>query len=186
MIDGRLLFPGNPWPEGHSIEEFAWTARLVDGEVRFDLHLRSANYDNEREIDDDGAEYDSDWEAPIVWNNYHRCTLSSTSWGDSGGFRVSPAGDYAPAWLDGRAFTVDPAEGEIDDPDEHTFHIYLLGHDSVANHRIAFRRIGASDLFDIEWTGEIALTYSGDYALSRRFEARIHGVLFPHLATAGA
>ena len=35
-INGRILFPGNPWPEGHALQEFAWTVRLVDGKVWFD------------------------------------------------------------------------------------------------------------------------------------------------------
>jgi hypothetical protein len=184
MIGGRIRFDGNPWPEGHPIAEFAWTARIADGRVRFDLHLRSADYDSERAIEDDeDVEYDSDWEAPIVWNNYHCCTLSSTFWGGENGFDVCAADEFSPAWLDGREFAVDTIEGEIDDPETLSFHIYLLGHDSAANHRIAFRRIGESNLFDIVWHGDIALTYAGSYALAHRFEASIRSAPFPSLAS---
>jgi hypothetical protein len=189
MIDGRIHFIGNPWPEGHPIVEFAWTARHEDGRIWFDLHLRSADYYAEREIDsddDNDVERDSAWESPGVWGNYHRCTLSSTFWGGENGFQVCAANEYSPAWLHGRVFTIDPVDtdmSEVDDLDELSFNIYLLGHDSVANHRIVFRRRGASDLFDIEWSGDIALTYAGDDALAHRFEARIHGVLFPALAS---
>jgi pyrroline-5-carboxylate reductase len=190
MIEARIHFPGNPWPEGHPVAEFVWTAREENGRVWFDLHLRSADYDAEREIDDDeDSEYDTSWDAPGVWGNYHRCTLSSTAWGGRHGFEACAISEYSPTWLDGRTFEVDRVEtdmSEIDDPDELSFHIYLLGHDSVANHRIAFRRRGDSDLFDIEWTGGIALTYAGDDTLAHRFEARIRGVLFPHLATSNA
>jgi len=181
MIEGRIVFPGNPWPEGHPIEAFEWTARLVDSDLWFDLHLHSAAYDSEREIDDGDDEEDSDWEAPGVWGNYHRCTLSSTFWGDSGGFRVCAFEDFSPAWLDGRAFGVDPVDGEVDDEDR-AFNLYLLGHDSAANHRIEFRRLGDSDRFDIRWTGDIALTYTGNTALEHRFEATIRGVPCPDLA----
>ena len=174
MIDGRIIFPGNPWPEGHPIEEFEWTARIEGGELWFDLHLQCAEYDSEREIEDDeGEEHDASWEAPAVWNNYHRCTLSSTFWGEEGGFRVCAIDDFSFAWLDGRVFAVDSAVAEIDDANERPFHIYLLGHDSVANHRIEFRRIAGSDAFDIIWSGDIALSYTGNDQLEHRFEARI-------------
>jgi hypothetical protein len=190
MIDGRIHFSDNPWPEGHPIAEFEWTARVEDGRVWFDLHLRSADYSSERRIEDDeDTEYGSDWEAPIVWNNYHRCTLSSTQWGDGNGFEVCAVEDYSPEWLDGRLFMVDSIESdmsEIEDFDELSFHIYLLGHDSVVNHRIEFRRVGnkADDaaLFEIVWGGDIALTYTGNDALERRFQARIADVPFPRVA----
>ncbi|WP_213600936.1 hypothetical protein [Pseudoxanthomonas japonensis] len=186
-LPGRIHFPGNPWPEGHALTEFAWTARVVDGVVWCDLHLRSADYYAERDIELDEGEdedHDSSWEAPGVWGNYHRCTLSSTFWDDEGGFAVCPVDTFTPAWLDGRTFEVDTIAGgtladiELDDL---AFHIYLLGHDSVANHRIAFRRIGDSDRFDILWSGDIALTYAGDDNLDRRFDARIANVPFPTL-----
>lgn len=184
MTDGRILFPGNPWPEGHPIETFEWTARVVEGEVWFDLHLQTADYDSEREIDDGDEDEESDWQAAGVWGNYHRCTLSSTYWNEGGGFRVCRLDDFSPAWLDGKAFEVDPLDGEVDD-DDRAFDIYLLGHDSVANHRIEFRRQGAqedgADRFDIRWTGDIALTYAGNSALEHRFEATIRGVPCPDL-----
>jgi hypothetical protein len=192
MIDGRIVFPGNPWPEGHPIEEFEWTARIEGGDLWFDLHLRSAEYDSERQFDaDDENEEDeaSSWEAPIVWNNYHRCTLYSTFWGEQGGFRVCAIDAFSLAWLDGRAFAVDPVEAEIEDADDRPFHIYLLGHDSVANHRVEFRRVAGSDIdgsnidssdaFDILWSGDIALSYVGDSRLEHRFEARIARVPCP-------
>jgi hypothetical protein len=185
---GRLHFPGNPWPEGHAVAEFAWTARIVDGVVWCDLHLRSADYYAERDIElDEGEDEDhaSSWEAPGVWGNYHRCTLSSTHWDDDRGFPLCPVADFTPDRLDGRTFEVDTiTTGTLEgvELDDLAFHIYLLGHDSVANHRITFQRIGDSDRFDIIWSGDIALTYAGDDDLARRFEARIANVPFPTLA----
>ena len=65
-LPDRIHFPGNPWPEGHALTEFAWTARVVDGVVWCDLHLRSADYYAERDIElDEGGDEDlgSSWEA---------------------------------------------------------------------------------------------------------------------------
>ncbi len=188
-VPGRIHFPGNPWPEGHALAEFAWTVRVIDGTVWCDLHLRSADYYAERDIELDEGEdegHDSSWEAPGVWGNYHRCTLSSTFWDDDGGFAVCPIDTFTPAWLDGRTFEVDTiAGGTLADTelDDLAFHVYLLGHDSVANHRIAFHRVGDSDRFDITWSGDIALTYAGDDHLEHRFEARIANVPFPMLSS---
>jgi hypothetical protein len=184
----RIHFPGNPWPEGHALTEFAWTVRVVDGVVWCDLHLRSADYYAERDIeldedeDEDEDDHDSSWEAPGVWGNYHRCTLSSTFWDNDRGFPLCAIEDFTPAWLDGRTFEVDTiTNGTLEgvELDDLAFHVYLLGHDSVANHRITFHRIGDSDRFDIAWTGDIALTYAGDDDLAHRFEARISAVPFP-------
>jgi hypothetical protein len=182
-IQDRIRFPGNPWSEGHALTEFAWTVRTVDGVVWCDLHLRSADYYAERDIElDEDEDHDSSWDAAGVWGNYHRCTLSSTFWDADRGFPLCAVGDFTPDWLDGRTFEVDTiAGGTLDDVelDDLAFHLYLLGHDSVANHRIGFQRVGDSDRFDIVWTGDIALTYAGDDALAHRFEARISAVPFP-------
>jgi hypothetical protein len=82
----RIVFAGNPWPEGHAIARFEWTADIRDGQVWFGFHLESANYYAEREGDDLGDEA-TDWQAPIVWDNYHRARISSTYW-HRGGFVV--------------------------------------------------------------------------------------------------
>jgi len=98
------------------------------------------------------------------------------------GFPLCPVADFSADWLDGRTFEIDTiANGTLDgvELDDLAFHIYLLGHDSVANHRITFQRIAGSDCFDIVWTGDIALTYAGDDDLDHRFEARIANVPFP-------
>lgn len=46
----RIFFAGNPWPEGHPIRTFQWSARLCDGMVWFDFHLETIDYDAERDI----------------------------------------------------------------------------------------------------------------------------------------
>lgn len=187
MIEGRIHFPGNPWPEGHALREFEWAARTVAGDLRFNLHLISQDYDAEREIEDD--EDDNSWASPGVWGNYHKCILSSTHWGEheDSGFRVCGIGEFSPEWLDGRTFEVDrfdadPAIDEIDDLDERPFQVYLLGHDSVVDHRIRFSRVD-DDRFDIHWSDRIALSYSGSYTPRHLFEATIRGVRCPRIPT---
>lgn len=181
----RIHFADNPWPEGHALEEFEWRARLVDGDLWFDLHLVTRKYYAERDIeDDDSIEYASDWNAPIVWGNYHNCILSSTYWGGDGGFRVCVADAFSPAWLNGRTFEVDrfdqdPLADEIENLEERPFGLYLLGHDSAVDHRIRFLRVGDSDRFDIEWTGRIAQSYVGDYVPRHTFRARMYAVPCP-------
>lgn len=178
--DNRIWFPGNPWPEGHPIKDFKWSAELRDGMVWFHLHLKTADYDSEREIEEDENEdHNSSWEAPSVWGNYHACTISSTNW-HRGGFPVCPAADYTVDDLDGYEAQVDllPLKEDFD-WDDLAFHTYLLGHDSVAAHRIKFTRRGTSDRFDIEWTGKIALVYAGDYEYRHDFRALIHDVPAP-------
>ena len=180
MTEGRIWFHGNPWPEGHTIAEFAWTARKVGSAVWLDLHLRSADYDSERVIPDDESIEES-WRAPAVWGNFHACTLSSTHWGGNRGFRAGRAVDWGPEWLDGRVFEVASVGDVVRDADRHAFHIYLLGHDAVANHSIAFKRRGDDVRFDIEWQGRIALRYSGRRRLEHAFTARITDVAMPML-----
>lgn len=179
-MNDRIWFEGNPWPEGHGLEEFAWTARVVDGVVWFDLHLVTVDYDAERMIEDDPVPY-SNWKAAVAWNNFHACTISSTEWHD-GGFPVCALGDYSVESLDGYVARVDALPlGEDWDRDDLAFHTYLLGHDAVAGHVIRFVRREGGDRFDIEWEGKIALTYSGEDEFRYRFEARIHDVAAPVL-----
>lgn len=178
----RIHFAGNPWPEGHPVKEFRWTASVRDNEVWFDLHLRSEDYDAEREIDepeDEDVDHPSDWDAPGVWNNYHRCTLSSTAWGDGGGFAVCALPDFSLALLDGLKVSIDLPPP--DDTEDNVFHIYLLGHDAAAHHRIRFDRIADTDRFHITWTGKIALAYAGDYEYRYDFSARLHDVEAPRI-----
>lgn len=181
MKPDRIYFKDNPWPEGHPIKAFVWSAREVDGDVWFDFHLESANYYAERDIEDDEeVDYPSDWAAPIVWGNYHACTLSSNNWHE-GGFRVCARADYTPALLDGLELIVDPDPDAIEDFDDLAFHIYLLGHDAVARHRIRFERIGDSLQFRIVWSGMIAQAYVGDYEFKHEFSAVISSAEFPRV-----
>jgi hypothetical protein len=184
--DNRIWFAGNPWPEGHPIKEFAWTAEVRNGVVWLLLHLETADYSSERvieESEDNATDHDSNWEAPIVWNNYHRCTISSTQWPPyRGGFPICPVEQFSPDLLDCYEAVVDSLPGAADKEwDGRAFHIYLLGHDAVAGHRIKFQRSGDADRFDIAWTGKIALAYIGDYDFRHDFKAQIFDVQAPKI-----
>jgi len=183
MDVNRIYFKGNPWPEGHAVKQFAWSATVRDGYVWFDMHLESEDYSAERDIDDDDEdiEYASSWEAPGVWYNYHACTLSSNNWHE-GGFKVCRLQDYSPEHIDGLEIAVDPNPESIEDWDDLAFHIYLLGHDSAAKHRIKFERIGDSLAFTIVWAGKIAQAYVGDYEYKHDFNLVLTDVVFPQLS----
>ncbi|MFC4063413.1 hypothetical protein [Actinoplanes subglobosus] len=188
-MDGRIWFPGNPWPDGHRVEDFAWTGRLDEaGRLWFDLTLRSAFYDETGGSDEDeGAEPDdqSDWESPIGWNNYHRCTLSSSYWEDATGLlAATPDRSFPLLSPEPRSLTADPLP--IEDLDaEPAFHIYLLGHDSVADHTVTFTADGDGG-HRIDWQGAIALTYGGDETFRYGFRAEIRGARLTHIASPDA
>ena len=181
MKANRIYFKDNPWPEGHPIKEFKWSARDKGNDIWFDLHLKSEDYYSERDIEDDEEiEYPSDWAAPIVWGNYHACTLSSTHWGN-GGFKVCSVLEYSPEFIDGLEIEVDPKPQMIEDFDDFSFHIYLLGHDAVAKHRIKFERIGTSLKYRIIWSGKIAQAYVGDYEFKHDFSVTLDEVEMPQI-----
>jgi hypothetical protein len=172
----------NPWEDGHLIERFLWRARVSEGNVWFDMELRTAKYYEGSCIDEDELDDKSDWESPLVWGNYHACTISSFQW-HKGGFKVCKLSEYSPNYLDGLELSVDENPKDLFDEDAMSFLAYILGHDSVANHKIKFERIKGTEQFNISWTGKIALTYAGDDELKYEFSAILNGMGFPFIDT---
>lgn len=177
-MHGRIYFPGNPWPEGHALKELTWSAR-IDPErgLVFGLYLTSADYYAERELDDVDDHASAWWEAPGAWSNYHACRLSSNAW--------VVGTDREPlsfAGLSERTFVVDDPSSpdfDVDDLDDgRTFHIYLLGHDDCADHRIRFSHDGDSGLWRLDWHGRIALAYVGDYEFLHEFRVEAAELAF--------
>lgn len=177
----KIYFIDNPYPNGHNIEEFSWSGRIDEyGSIYFDFHLKTENYyANDDENEENDVEDLSDWDSKIVWGNYHACTLSSKYWGGQKGIRISTPDEK----LDFDAVVKDvlfsndlPSNPHFDD-DELAFSIYLLGHDSCADHQIRFTKKD-NHQYDIIWTGKIALTYSGDGEFSHDFEAHIFNTEF--------
>jgi hypothetical protein len=178
---GRIWFHDNPWPNGHAISEFAWSGRLdEEGRLWFDLHLETVDYASEGPA---AADLDDNWHSTVVWCNYHNCTLSSTNWADEGstGFSAgSPGEPLTWARLTERTLTADvTSDGEAYDFDmHHSFLIYLMGHDGVADHRLSIRPAASIGSYDLEWTGKIALAYTGDHDLSHTFRAEVPSARF--------
>ena len=174
----RIYFKGNPYPKGHKINKFVWSGRLdEDEQLWFDFHLETEDYDAEDNTEDI-EETASDWKAKSVWGNYHSCTISSTKC-HLGGIKIQTLnGKFDFNNMQQKELTADTLPFEADfDIDDLAFHIYLLGHNSCANHRIKFSK-NASDNFDIEWRGKIALTYSGEGEFKHDFTALIQDVIF--------
>lgn len=177
----RIFFLNNPYPNGHKIKKFVWSGRLDEDEkLWFDFHLKTADYDAEDETEDEDEDEDAaDWEAKIVWENYNSCTLSSTHWGESKGILIDTSkGKFHFENLLKTGLSADtlPLKKNAD-LEELAFNIYLLGHDSCANHQLKFLK-NKADTYDIEWTGKIALTYAGDDEFQYDFIANIYNVQF--------
>ncbi|MED4452011.1 hypothetical protein [Metabacillus fastidiosus] len=187
----RIYFVDNPWPNGHPIINFEWSAHFKYQEedesvgemgLYFDLHLETADYykeDDENE-DDDNDEAVSDWKSKIVWNNYHSCTLSSTEWDNKGFLVGSDKAPFNPETLDGKEFIIDflsKDEQEDLDLDLTAFDVYLLGHDAAAFHTIKFTKIERST-YQIDWKGKLALAYVADYEFRYDFHTFISSVAF--------
>jgi len=176
---GRIWFPGNPWPEGHELRVFGWAGRLSAEGISFDFSLESADYydeDEEPDDEDDDEELDDedeegpDWEARIAWENYHAASISSDG---AEGLGVPISTPLDPSALAGTTLVADPLPVDLDDHDQRAFWCYILGHDSVADHRFEFTREHLDGSFDLTWTGRIALTYVGDDELRYTFRAEL-------------
>lgn len=178
--ENRIFFPGNPWENGHALEEFRWTGRLTPNGLFFDFNAESADYyaededEDDEEVEEEDEEDDdddlSDWEAKIVWSNYHACILSSTYWGhDAKGVLISEKDMISLEGLEGKEFSADPLPLE-DWDEERAFNVYLLGHDTVADHSIRFAKRTAPFTYSIDWKGKVALSYSGNDEFDYSFE----------------
>lgn len=181
----RITFEGNPWPKGHGIKDMQWMGRLDSGgRLWFDLHLATEEYS----ADAPGIEVeaDDDWTAPGVWNNYHRCTLSSRKWRHKGLLAATPDKPIQFAKLGELEFTADPlpppASDDLDEADRYArgFGIYLLGHDGVADHKVKLTP-DVDGTFSLLWQGKVALEYYGGTDFKYRFSAAYKGLSFSGL-----
>ncbi len=191
QVDGRIYFPGNPWPMGHRVVSCKFSASVCPSVgaytaaypnpgpgLMLELELVTADYDEEDPSDRDGSG-ESDWAAKIAWNNYHCCTIGPSQSSQVQGIRVSDGTTPFVFDLPEYRFKVDPLP-----IDWETFHetsafgIYVLGHDSVANHDIALHSRQPDGSYTLDWTGKIALTYGGDTEFKHDFTARMTGVRF--------
>jgi hypothetical protein len=185
--ENRIFFIGNPWPEGHPIAEFEWSSEIRNKELFFDFHLKTVPYYSERDIEEDNVDEDAPtWKQPAAWENFHRCTLSSTYWGHGDGAFICTAEpsitqDSFADLMENRELVIDAPPPE--DSEDNFFNIYLLGHDSAAHHKLVFTMSPNNPkLVNIVWTGKIALSYSGDYDYEHDFIAYLYDVKLPKIA----
>ena len=189
MERNRIFFKGNPYPKGHLIKKFVWCAHLETGNedkedgLYFDFHLETDNYHAEDGLNKDNSEEpESDWVAKIAWENFHRCTISSTEW-HFGGFKVADEKNKINLQkLAGKVFLADTPPIDMEgDYENRAFHIYLLGHDACADHHINFKEKNNDGSYNLEWAGKIALAYIGDHDLKYEFEAFIENAKFDEI-----
>lgn len=177
----RIFFKDNPYPNGHKIKEFVWSGRFEpETGLWFDFHLETEDYDAEDDTYIESEEIGkTNWTAKAGWLNFHSCTMSSTNWHFGGILVGNEENKLDFENLESQKITADelPLSKDFDD-DDYSFYIYLLGHDSSANHTITFVKQHSSDIFDIEWNGKIALSYIGDYDFEYDFSASIEKVKF--------
>lgn len=175
----RIYFSDNPYPNGHQIIKFIWQGRIEEDETMwFDFHLESDNYYAEDDSED-SDETIIDWKSKIVWSNYHACKLSSIFWEEEQkGILIKNSGeklDFAKCIQKELTANQLPLDDDFDYEDL-AFNIYLLGHDSCADHKIIFTK--KEKTYNIEWTGKIALTYGGNYNFDHEFVVNIANVKF--------
>lgn len=185
MQADRIYFKDNPWPQGHAIKQFTWSAKELAGDIWFEFYLKTVGYNADHNVDDvKDYEHPSDWVTPGTWRNYGWAKITPNS-----GFRVCSKAQYNIDFVDGLALEVDPNPEDFEDFSDYAFGIYLLGHDTVAKHHIKFERIGQSTQFKILWTGAIALTYDclfdKHFNFDHSFFALISGAEFPAVSGVG-
>lgn len=193
-----ITFIDSAYPKPHAIKEIVWSGRLDKyGQLWFDLHLKSADYylsegeDYLDEIEDDNSDDEDEytslahWQAQIVWDNYHCCTLSSTYWSNDQGILLT-CGDipFDFSRFITHQFNIDKApqlnineNDEEDAQDPPAFSLYLLGHDECKNHQIHFQR-QKDNTYHINWSGKIALFYAGFDEYIHQFNAELENIPF--------
>ena len=162
----RIFFSdGNPWAEGHAVKRCYLDAQIYEGDLlQVIIHFESNEY-----CDNDGGQFldngkEGDWESKTVWNNYHSCNIDGVI------LRATPGNPISLESLESSVHHIDPLPEALERfvEDELEFSIYLLGHDSVADHRIELGELSEAG-YPMKWTGRIALSYSGEYDFDYAF-----------------
>ena len=181
---GSILFHDNPWPAGHRITELVWSGAIhPERGLSLGFELQSAcYYEGEEEhfpFDDEDGGDAGYWHAKSAWANFDACKVSASVTSEKPGILVSDGS--APFVFDAEAyeFQADPLPITTDEVFETgAFSIYLLGHDATADHLIELHRADGTNHYELNWTGQIALAYSGDEEFRYRFTARAEAVRF--------
>jgi hypothetical protein len=190
-VEGRIFFPGNPWPNGHRIIScdlvasinplrglYTEDAPYKGPALTLAIELKTAEYDEEDPTDRDGIGADN-WSSKISWNNYGSCWIGESGTSNTPGFVVSDGVTPFSFHEEEYRFTVDPLPIDWNAfVATQAFGTYLLGHDDVADHDIHLHSRQPNGTYTLDWTGRIALTYAGDDEFTYQFQAHVTGVRF--------
>jgi hypothetical protein len=193
-IDGRIFFPGNPWPQGHRVTSCEIIAAIdphigiYTDEARYEgpglslsIELQTADYDEDDPSDRDGIAHD-DWSSKIAWNNYGSCSIGESQSSNTPGFCVSDGTAPFSFNHDEYRFVVDPLPLNWDAfMVTRAFGIYLLGHDAIADINIHLHSRLPDGSYTLDWNGRIAQAYIGKTEFTHEFHAQITGVRFKEI-----
>jgi hypothetical protein len=189
---GRIWFAGNPWPQGHRLVSCELVGMVdprrgayVDGVVErpalsLAIELKSAPYDEGDDPTQRDAVGDNDWTSKIVWNNYGSAWIGASASGAMPGFQVSDGITPFQHNRDEHHFLVDQLPLQLpsfaDFLQHQAFGCYVLGHDAVAHHNIDLHSRTSDGSYDLDWTGRLALAYSGAESFDHAFVVKASGV----------
>lgn len=192
-MEGRILFEGNPWPQGHRLVScdlvgmvepmrgaYLDNARYVGPALSLAIELRSADYCEGDDPDQRDLEGADDWSSKIGWNNYGAAWIGASASSSTPGFMVSdgrvPFDPMQPEYR----FMVDSLPLEVADFSDffaaQAFGCYILGHDAVADHDIRLHGRTADGSYLLDWTGKVARAYVGDTSFEHSFRVHASGV----------
>lgn len=186
-----IYFKGNPWAEGHRILQFEWSGHLSEKGLHFDFEVLTAPYDeaDQNSLEDEELyDYDEedededidDWDSKAVWRNYNSFHLTSEDEEQQGlliGSKERPFNEKTLTTTEWQVDFLTEEQMEYLDPEELSFSIYLLGHDSAAFHTIVFSQ-NQDCTYAIQWDGKIALTYAGQEEFQYEFHMKIDSATF--------
>ena len=145
-----------------------------------DLHLESDKYDEEEEYKDDLEEIDDISEENAekqLWINYDHCVISSTYWKNKGiKIPETEVSDFIK--LNNKTFIIDPLPIEIENNQNLSFGVSMLGKDTIAQNEITFLDTNEFGIFDIKWKGKIANTYLGESDFDYDFYVYMKNIKF--------
>jgi hypothetical protein len=190
-VEGRIYFPGNPWPAGHRVVSCELIAAInpcfglyIDEAaykgpaLTLAIELKTADYDEDDPSDRDGIGND-DWSSKIAWNNYGSCWIGESQSSGTPGFVVSDGQLPFSFDRDEYRFLVDLLPVDWDTfMSTRAMDVFLLGHDAVADHNIRLHSRQADGSYTLDWRGQIARAYVMDDQFKYTFSAHVTGVRF--------
>ncbi len=190
-VEGRIWFEGNPWPGGHRVASCAIVGELHPMRGAFvadapgpalslGIELRSADYDEGDLPEERDHVGETDWASKIAWNNYGSAWIGMSASSSTPGFQVSDGQTPFEFNQPEHRFFVDPLPLTVptfaDFFSQQALGCYVLGHDAVADHHIHLHSRTADGSWTLDWTGRLALAYSGHETFEHRFRAHVTGV----------